>query len=33
MAANVMSLVPMLLVFFAAQRYFVRSVAATGLKG
>ena len=27
------SLVPMLVVFFAAQRYFVRSVAATGLKG
>jgi multiple sugar transport system permease protein len=33
MAGNVFSLVPMLLVFFAAQRYFVRSVAATGLKG
>jgi len=33
MAANVMSLVPMLIVFFAAQRYFVRSVAATGLGG
>jgi multiple sugar transport system permease protein len=33
MAANVMSLVPMLVVFFAAQRYFVRSVAATGLAG
>ena len=33
MAANVMSLVPMLLVFIAAQRYFVQSVAATGLKG
>lgn len=33
MAGNVMSLLPMLLVFFAAQRYFVRSVAATGLKG
>jgi multiple sugar transport system permease protein len=33
MAANVMSLIPMLLVFFAAQRYFVRSVAATGLGG
>lgn len=33
MAGNVMSLVPMVLVFFAAQRYFVRSVAATGLKG
>jgi multiple sugar transport system permease protein len=33
MAANVVSLLPMLVVFFAAQRYFVRSVAATGLKG
>ena len=33
MAANVMSLVPMLLVFFVAQRYFIRSVAATGLAG
>jgi multiple sugar transport system permease protein len=33
MAGNVMSLVPMLVVFFAAQRYFVRSVAATGIKG
>jgi multiple sugar transport system permease protein len=33
MAANVMSLVPLLVVFFAAQRYFVRSVAATGLAG
>lgn len=33
MAANMISLVPMLLVFFAAQRYFVRSVTAAGLKG
>jgi multiple sugar transport system permease protein len=33
MAANVMSLAPMLVIFFAAQRYFVRSVAATGLAG
>jgi multiple sugar transport system permease protein len=33
MAGNVMSLVPMLIVFFAAQRYFIRSVAATGLAG
>ena len=33
MAGNVFSLLPMLLVFFVAQRYFVRSVAATGLKG
>jgi multiple sugar transport system permease protein len=33
MAANVMSLLPMLLVFIGAQRYFVQSVASTGLKG
>jgi multiple sugar transport system permease protein len=33
MAGNVMSLIPMLIVFFVAQRYFIRSVAATGLTG
>jgi len=33
MAGNVMSLIPMLIVFFVAQRYFIRSVAATGLAG
>jgi len=33
MAGNVMSLIPMMIIFFAAQRYFVRSVAATGLAG
>jgi multiple sugar transport system permease protein len=33
MAGNVMSLAPMLLIFFVAQRYFIRSVAATGLTG
>jgi len=33
MAGNVMSLLPMLVVFVAAQRYFVRSIAGTGLKG
>jgi multiple sugar transport system permease protein len=33
MAANVMSLAPMLFIFFVAQRYFIRSVAATGLAG
>src|ERR1700750_953973 len=33
MAANVMSLLPMLLVFIGAQRFFVQSVASTGLKG
>jgi multiple sugar transport system permease protein len=33
MAGTVMSLVPMMAVFFLAQRYFIRSVAATGLAG
>jgi multiple sugar transport system permease protein len=33
MAGNVMSLAPMMVVFLVAQRYFVRSVAATGLTG
>ncbi len=33
MAGNVMSLIPMMIIFFAAQRYFIRSVAATGLGG
>ncbi len=33
MAGNVMSLAPILVIFFAAQRYFIRSVAATGLAG
>jgi multiple sugar transport system permease protein len=33
MAGNVMSLTPMMIIFFVAQRYFVRSVASTGLAG
>jgi multiple sugar transport system permease protein len=33
MAGKVMSLLPMLVIFFIAQRYFIRSVAATGLAG
>jgi len=33
MAGNVMSLIPMMIIFFVAQRYFIRSVAATGLAG
>ena len=33
MAANMMSMIPLLVVFFAAQKYFVRSVATSGLKG
>jgi multiple sugar transport system permease protein len=33
MAANVMSMLPVLALFFAAQRYFIRGIATTGLKG
>jgi multiple sugar transport system permease protein len=33
MAGNVMTLIPILIIFFGAQRYFIRSVAATGLAG
>jgi multiple sugar transport system permease protein len=33
MAANVMSVLPVLVLFFVAQRYFVRGIATTGLKG
>ena len=33
MAGNVMALAPMLLVFVFAQRWFVQSIAATGVKG
>jgi multiple sugar transport system permease protein len=33
MAANVMSMVPVLALFFVAQRYFIRGIATTGLKG
>jgi multiple sugar transport system permease protein len=33
MAANVMSLIPVLALFFVAQRYFIRGIATTGLKG
>lgn len=32
MAANVMSMLPILLVFFLAQRWFVRGIATSGLK-
>ncbi len=32
MAASVMSLIPMLILFVAAQRYFVTGIAMTGLK-
>ncbi len=33
MAGNVMSMMPMLLLFLAAQRWFIRGIATTGLKG
>ena len=33
MAANVMSMMPVLLLFFLAQRYFIRGIATSGLKG
>ena len=33
MAANVMSLLPVLLLFFLAQKYFIRGIATSGLKG
>ena len=33
MAANVMSILPVLILFFVAQRYFIRGIATTGLKG
>ena len=33
MAANVMSMIPVLALFFIAQRYFIRGIATSGLKG
>ena len=33
MAANVMSMLPMLRLFFIAQRCFIRGIAYAGLKG
>jgi multiple sugar transport system permease protein len=33
MAANVMSLLPALVLFLIAQRYFIRGIATTGIKG
>jgi multiple sugar transport system permease protein len=33
MAVNVLSMIPILLLFFLAQRYFVRGIATSGLKG
>ena len=33
MAANVMSMIPVLLLFFFAQRYFIRGIATYGAEG
>lgn len=33
MAANVMSMAPVLVLFFLAQRFFIRGIATSGLKG
>ena len=33
MAASMVSLVPVLIVFLALQRFFVEGIASTGLKG
>ncbi len=33
MAASVVALVPVLVVFLALQRFFVEGIASTGLKG
>ena len=33
MAASVMSTVPLIILFFAAQKYFVQGIALTGIKG
>ena len=33
MAASVLSLIPVLVVFLALQKYFVEGIAATGVKG
>jgi multiple sugar transport system permease protein len=33
MAANVMSVLPVLFLFFVAQRFFIRGIATSGLKG
>jgi len=33
MAASVVALIPVLVVFLALQRFFVEGIASTGLKG
>jgi multiple sugar transport system permease protein len=33
MAASIIALLPILVLFFAAQRYFVSGIVLTGIKG
>jgi multiple sugar transport system permease protein len=33
MAASTMMTIPLIVLFFSAQRYFVQGIALTGLKG
>lgn len=33
MAGTVISLAPILIIFFSAQRYFVQGITLTGIKG
>jgi multiple sugar transport system permease protein len=33
MAASTMALIPPLVIFFIAQRYFIQGIVITGLKG
>ena len=33
MAGSVVSVIPVLIVFLALQRYFVQGIASTGIKG
>ena len=33
MAASVMVIIPVLILFFAAQRYFVQGIVLSGIKG
>ena len=33
MAASVVALVPVIIIFFAAQQYFVKGIVLTGIKG
>jgi multiple sugar transport system permease protein len=33
MAASTMMIVPIIIIFFLAQRYFIQGIAVSGLKG